>query len=416
MPSMHLDKVKEFDSELHGMLLREQQRQMDGIELIPSENIVSDAVLEAMGSVPTNKYSEGYPGKRYYGGNEVIDEIENLAINRLKKLFDCEHANVQPLSGSPANMAAYSALLKPNDTIMGLRLDMGGHLTHGYKINFSGQFFKGEPYVLDKKTELLDYDEILKQAKTVKPGVIVSGYSAYPRKIDFKHFKEICEEVDAYSMADIAHIAGLIVGKQHDNPFPHTDVVTTTTHKTLRGPRGAAIMCKEEFAQAIDKAVFPGMQGGPHEHIVAAKAVAFKECLMPEFEEYAKQIVLNAKAMASELMEKGWRLVSNGTDNHLMLVDVWSENITGKDAELALEQVGIYCNKNTIPWDERSPFNPSGIRIGTPVLTTRGMKESESKLIAELIDKTLKNKDNVSAKKRIKQEVKELCQKFVFYD
>ncbi len=411
----NLQNVKNFDSVLYELLLAEQKRQMEGIELIPSENLVSKAVLEAMGSVPTNKYSEGYPGKRYYGGNEVIDKIESLAIERLKVLFNAEHANVQPLSGAPANMAAYMALLKPGDTIMGLRLDMGGHLTHGYKVNFSGQYYHAEPYVLDKETEMLDYDLILKQAKEVKPGVIVSGFSAYPRTIDFKKFKEIADEVGAKSLADIAHIAGLVAGKVHPSPFPHMDVVTTTTHKTLRGPRSAVIMCKEEFAKAIDKAVFPGLQGGPHEHTIAAKAVAFKEAADPKFKEYASQVIKNAQAMASELMNLGWRLVSEGTDNHLMLVDVWKEKITGKEAEETLEEVGIYCNKNTIPWDERSPFNPSGIRLGTPVLTTRGMKESEAKTIAQFIDKALKNKENANVKVSIKKDVLELCAKYDFY-
>ncbi len=413
---MHLNYLKEHDKLIFDAIEAEKKRQMDGIELIPSENLVSQGVLEAMGSIPTNKYSEGYPGKRYYGGNEHIDIIESEAIARLKKLFGAEHANVQPNSGSPANMAAYYALMNYGDTFMGLKLTEGGHLTHGHPVNFSGKYYNCVQYGLDKETEMLDYDAILKQAKEVKPKLILSGYTAYPREIDFKRFREICDEVGAFCMADIAHIAGLCAAGVHENPAPYFDVVTTTTHKTLRGPRSAVIMCKEEFAEKIDKAVFPGLQGGPHEHTIAAKAVAFEEAAQPEFKEYAKQIVKNAKTLAEELMSQGLRLVSNGTDNHLMLVDVFkSKEITGKDAEHALELAAIYCNKNTIPFDTRSPWNPSGIRIGTPVLTTRGMKESEMKEVASFIVKALDAHSDEAKLAAIKKDVKAFCDQFPFY-
>jgi glycine hydroxymethyltransferase len=410
------EELAKEDNIIYELILAEKERQMDGIELIPSENLVSKAVLEAMGSYPNNKYAEGYPGKRYYGGNEVIDKIEQLAIDRLKSLFGAEHANVQPNSGSPANMAAYSALLSPGDKAMGLKLTEGGHLTHGHKVNFSGKTYNFLQYGVSKETEMLDYDAILKMAREEKPKLILSGYTAYPRSIDFKHFREICDDVRAYCMADISHIGGLCATGVHENPVPYFDVVTTTTHKTLRGPRSAVIMCKKEFAEKIDKAVFPGLQGGPHEHTIAAKAVAFKEASTPEFKEYSKQIVSNAKQLASSLMEKGYRLVSNGTDNHLILVDVRKSGISGIDAEKALEKAGIYCNKNTIPFETGSPWDPSGIRIGTPVLTTRGMKESEMKQVADLIDKSLKNKDSDSALAKIKSDVKDFCSAFRIYD
>ncbi len=413
---MHLDFLREYDKEIFDAIEAEKQRQMEGIELIPSENLVSQAVLEAMGSVGTNKYSEGYPGKRYYGGNEYIDVMESLAIERCKKLFNAEHVNVQPLSGSPANMAVYYAMMGVGDTFMGMKLTEGGHLTHGHPVNFSGKLYNCVQYGVDKKTERLDYDAILKQAKEVKPKLILSGYTAYPREIDFKRFREICDEVGAFCMADIAHIAGLCATGIHENPVPYFDAVTTTTHKTLRGPRGAIIMCKEEFAEKIDKAVFPGLQGGPHNHINAAKAVAFKEALEPEFKDYAEQIVKNAKALAETLMEKGLRLISNGTDNHLMLVDVFKgKGLAGKQAEHALELAGIYCNKNTIPFDTRTPWDPSGIRIGTPVLTTRGMKESDMKQVGEFIVKALDNASDEGKLKQIKEEVKEFCDGFPFY-
>ncbi len=415
--AMHLDFLRRADKPVFDAIIAEKKRQMQGIELIPSENLVSQAVLEAMGSVATNKYSEGYPGKRYYGGNEFIDVIENLAIERCKKLFNAEHVNVQPLSGSPANMAVYFATMNVADTFMGMKLTEGGHLTHGHPVNFSGKLYKCVQYGVSRETEMLDYDAVEKQAMLVKPKLILSGYTAYPRTIDFKRFREICDRVGAFCMADIAHIAGLCAAGVHGNPVPFFDAVTTTTHKTLRGPRGAVIMCKQEFAEKIDKAVFPGLQGGPHEHIIAAKAVAFAEALEPEFKRYAQQIVLNAKALAAELMSLGLRLVSNGTDNHLMLVDVFkSKGLTGKQAEHALELAGIYCNKNTIPFDSRTPWDPSGIRIGTPVLTTRGMKESEMKQVAKFIVKALDNNGNESKLAGIKKEVEGFCRQFPFYE
>ncbi len=411
---MHLEKLGEVDPEIYSFILEEKERQNNGIELIPSENLVSQAVLEALASVPTNKYSEGYPGRRYYAGNEFIDKIEDLAIERLKKLFSAEHANVQPLSGSPANMAAFFAFMEPGDTFLGMRLDMGGHLTHGHKVNFSGRLFNAVQYTLDRETELIDFDQVRKLAREEKPKLILSGYTAYPREIDFKQFREICDEVGAIAMADIAHIAGLCAAGVHENPVPYFDVVTTTTHKTLRGPRGAAIMCKEEHAEKVDKAVFPFLQGGPHENVIAAKAVAFKEALQPAFKDYARQIVKNARALAGELMSLGNRLVSGGTDNHLMLVDVSEKGLTGKEAETALEKVGIYCNKNTIPFDPRKPWDPSGIRIGTPAVTTHGMKESEMKEIARIINSAMENPGDSNLKK-LREETLELCRQFPFY-
>ncbi|MFH0973164.1 MAG: serine hydroxymethyltransferase, partial [Candidatus Micrarchaeota archaeon] len=358
-----MDQLREADPEIAAAIEKEFERQATVLELIPSENVVSGAVLEALGSVLTNKYSEGYPHKRYYGGNEFIDIVEDIAIERAKKLFGAEHVNVQPYSGSPANMAVYFALLEPGDKLMGMSLAMGGHLTHGHPVNFSGKLYKPVHYGVDKETELIDYDVVRKLALAEKPKIIVSGATAYPRLFDFKRFAEIAEECGAYSMADIAHIAGLIAAGVHPSPFPFTDVVTTTTHKTLRGPRGAMIMCKQAFAERIDKAVFPGLQGGPHEHAIAGKAVAFAEAAKPEFKEYAKQIVKNAKALADELNALGFRLVSGGTDNHLILIDLTPKNVTGKQAEAALDKAHITVNKNMIPFDSRKPFDPSGIRI-----------------------------------------------------
>lgn len=413
---MHLDSLKEQDPELYRLVLNEQERQMNGLELIPSENLVSQAVLEAMGSVLTNKYSEGYPGKRYYGGNEFIDQAENLAIERAKKLFGAEHANVQPLSGSPANMAAYFAAMERGDKFLGMKLAEGGHLTHGHPVNFSGKWYQCIQYGVDKETEAMDYDAIAELARKEQPKLILSGYTAYPRKIEFKKFREICNEIGAVCMADIAHIAGLCATGVHENPAPYFDIVTTTTHKTLRGPRGAVIFCKNDFAEKIDKAVFPGLQGGPHEHQIAAKAVCFQEALQPDFKRYARQIVKNAKALAQELMDNGLRLVSNGTDNHLMLVDTMkSLNLPGKEAEKALEKAGMYCNKNTIPFDTRSPWDPSGIRIGTPTLTTRGMKEQEMKEVGKFIVHALTHANDESELKKAKQNVQEFCGEFVFY-
>ncbi|HLD59049.1 MAG TPA: serine hydroxymethyltransferase [archaeon] len=413
---MHLKAVEKFDSELFNAVVSEKERQMSGIELIPSENLVSSAVLEALGSVATNKYSEGYPAKRYYGGNEFIDVIENLAIERAKKLFSAEHVNVQPLSGSPANMAMYFALMEIGETFMGMKLTEGGHLTHGHPVNFSGKLYKCVQYGVDKDTEMLDYDAIKKIAIETKPKIILSGYTAYSRAIDFKAFREIADASGAYCCADIAHIAGLCAAGVHENPVPYFDVVTTTTHKTLRGPRGAMIMCKKDFSEKIDKSVFPGLQGGPHENVIAAKAVAFKEAMQPAFRDYASQIVKNAKALAESLMGKGLRLVSDGTDNHLMLVDVFeSKKITGKQAEHALELAGIYCNKNTIPFDTRTPWDPSGIRIGTPAITTRGMKETHMKEVAGFIVKALDNSSDEAKLALVKAEVKEFCRQFTFY-
>jgi glycine hydroxymethyltransferase len=409
------DNIKKFDPAIYQYILEEKDRQMEGIELIPSENLVSPAVLEALGSYPTNKYAEGYPGHRYYGGNEVIDKIEQLAIDRLKQLFGAEHANVQPNSGSPANMAMYSALLQYGDKAMGLKLTEGGHLTHGHKVNFSGKLYNFVQYGVSKEDEMLDYDEIRKKVLEEKPKLVLSGYTAYPRSIDFKEFRKICDEAGCFCVADISHIGGLCATGVHENPVPYFDVVTTTTHKTLRGPRSAAIMCKSEFAEKIDKAVFPGLQGGPHEHVIAAKAIAFKEALSPEFKDYASQIVKNSKKLAEELQKHGYRLVSGGTDNHLILVDVRKSGISGIDAEKALEKAGIYCNKNTIPFETGSPWDPSGIRIGTPVLTTRGMKETDMVEVASFMHSALQNRSDDAKLSEIKSKVKEFCKNFIFY-
>ncbi len=423
------------DYEVETYLLAEKKRQQEVLNLIPSENYVSKAVLNASGSILMNKYSEGYPKKRYYQGQANVDEIELLAIDRAKRLFGAEHVNVQPYSGSPANMAVYHALLKPGDKIMGLRLDMGGHLTHGHSVNFSARYFNSVQYSVDQKTELLDYVHIRKMAHQEKPQLLVSGATAYSRIIDFKAFHEIAEEIGAYSMADISHIAGLVAGKAHPSPFPFTDVVMTTTHKTLRGPRGAIILSKKEdrlvnvagldlkqawkekdLAGKIDRAVFPGLQGGPHENVIAAKAIAFQEALEPEFFDYAQQIVKNARQLANTLMENSIKLVTNGTDNHLILIDLRSMGIgLGKAAALALEEAGICTNCNTVPYDPSTPFKPSGVRIGTPIMTTRGMRESEMKQVGEWMAKVIQNMDNTLLKERIKEEVKELCRQFPVY-
>ena len=407
--------LKDTDPEVYEAIKNELGRQRYSLELIPSENFTSLAVLEAQGSVLTNKYSEGYPGKRYYGGNQFIDVTETLAIERAKKLFGAEHANVQPHAGAQANMAAYFAFLELGDRMMGLNLSMGGHLTHGSPVNFSGKWYKVIAYNVDKETQLLDYDAIKKQAVAEKPKLIQCGYTAYPRLIDFKAFREICDESGAYLMADIAHIAGLIVGGVHPDPIPYADVVTTTTHKTLRGPRGAIILCKKEYAEKIDKAVFPGLQGGPLDHAIAAKAVCFKEAMEPSFKEYAKQIVKNAKALAAELMALGCALVSGGTDNHLMLIDLRNKNMTGKEAQELLDRVGITTNKNTIPYDPQKPFITSGIRLGTPAMTTRGMKEGEMEEIGGMIAKVLDNKGDAATLEKVKVQVKEICDKFPLY-
>ncbi|MBI4173814.1 MAG: serine hydroxymethyltransferase [Candidatus Aenigmarchaeota archaeon] len=387
----------------------------EGLELIPSENFVSKSVLEALGSIFTNKYAEGYPGKRYYGGNKYTDQVENLAIERAKQLFGAEHVNVQPYSGSPANIAVYVALMKFGDTLVGMSLAQGGHLTHGHPVNFSGKAYRCVQYGVDKETQLLDYDEIRKLAEKEKPKVIVSGATAYPREFDFKEFHAIAQDVGAISMADIAHIAGLVIGGVHQSPFPFTDVVTTTTHKTLRGPRGAMIMCKQAYAEAIDKAIFPGLQGGPHENRIAATAVCLKEAAQPEFKAYAKQIVKNAKALADSLLDHGFTLVTGGTDNHLILADLRNKGVTGKEAETCLDQAGITVNKNMIPYDSRKPFDPSGIRLGTPAITTRGMKESDCKHVGQLIADAIEAKNNAARLRKVRQEVKELCKAFPVY-
>lgn len=422
--------LPETDPEVLKALNGEIKRENSGLELIPSENYVSKAVMTAMGSVFNNKYSEGYPGKRYYGGQEFTDKVETLAIERAKDLFKAEHVNVQPYSGSPANLAVYLAVMEPGDKLMGLALSQGGHLTHGYKVSQTGKLFNSVQYELDEETGILDYDKIRKTAEKEKPQVIVSGYSAYPREVDFKEFAEIAKDVGAYSMADIAHIAGLIAAGEHQSPFPFTDIVTTTTHKTLRGPRGGMIMCKEKdrlkekyhsdsknnLAQRIDKTVFPGLQGGPHMNMIAGKAVAFKEDLQPAFKKYAKQVVKNAKVLAGSLMDYGFELVSGGTDNHLMLVDLTNKGVTGQQAETALDKAGITLNKNTVPFDKRKPFDPSGIRLGTPAITTRGMVESDMEKIAEFINKVVENRKDESVLKKVRKDVKELVEKYPLYD
>jgi len=390
----------------------ERVRQQEGIELIASENYVSVAVQEALGSIFTNKYSEGYSGKRYYAGNEFVDDVENLAISRAKELFGAEHVNVQPLSGSPANAAVYFATVKPGDKILGLKLDHGGHLSHGHPVNFSGMLYDFVQYTVKKETGEIDMDEVREIALREKPKMILAGFSAYSRNMDWKRFKEIADEVGAITFADIAHIAGLIAGKQIESPVPYFDIVTTTTHKTLRGPRGAMIMCKEKFAKDIDRAVFPGMQGGPHDNNTAAKAIAFGEALKPEFQAYAKQVILNAKAMADELMKNGFKIISDGTDNHLMVVDLSNQGLVGKEAEVALDKAGISTSRSTIPYDINPPMNPSGIRLGTPAVTTRGMKEAEMRQIAQWIIEALKNKDDDNKLEAIRQEVKSLCAKY----
>ncbi|OGJ47929.1 serine hydroxymethyltransferase [Candidatus Peregrinibacteria bacterium RIFOXYA2_FULL_33_7] len=410
IPKPHLQKQ---DSDIYQAILDEEIRQTNEIEMIASENYVSPAVLEAMGTILTNKYSEGYPGKRYYAGQTYVDVIENIAIERAKELFDAQHANIQPLSGSPANAAVYLATLKPGDKVLGLSLAHGGHLSHGHPLNFSGILFEFIPYTVDKETETIDMDEVREIALREKPKMIVAGFSAYSRNMDWQKFKEIADEIEAITFADIAHIAGLIAGKQLENPVPYFDIVSTTTHKTLRGPRGALILCKEKYAKDIDRAVFPGMQGGPHDHINAAKAVAFKEALQPEFQKYAAQVIKNAKVLAEELINYDFRIISGGTDNHLMLIDMMgSKGITGKQAEKALENAGISTNKNMIPFDQRNPMDPSGIRLGTPAITTRGMKEPEMKIIARWIKNIIENIENDSIQEKVRAELKEMCKEF----
>lgn len=405
------DHIKAQDTDIYNAIVSECRRQRDGIELIPSENYVSAAILEANGSILTNKYSEGYPRKRYYGGQQNIDTIEELAIERCKKLFGCEYVNVQPYSGSPANAAVYFALLEFGDKVMGLKLDHGGHITHGLPISYSGKAYSWVPYLVEENG-LIDMDKVEAIAMQEKPKMIVAGFSAYPRNMDWKRFAEIAEKVGALSFADISHVGGLIAGGVIDSPVPYFDVVMTTTHKTLRGPRSAIIMAKERHAKAIDRAVFPGMQGGPHDQTTAAKAICFGEALKPEFKEYAAQVLKNAKALANVLMKHGFQLVSGGTDNHLMLIDLTNKGITGKQAQEALDIAEITTNKNTVPYEKRSPMDPSGLRIGSPAVTSRGFKEKEMEMVGEWINRVLSDISNVEVQHQVAAEVKQLCEKF----
>src|SRR5512135_2149924 len=409
-----MDNLKTTDPQVFEAIEKERCREHEKIVLIASENYVSKAVLDAQGSIFTNKYAEGYPGRRYYGGCEYADIVENLAIERAKAIFGAEHVNVQPHSGSQANMAVYFAVLKPGDKILGMNLSHGGHLSHGASVNFSGVLYKNVPYGVNKEG-LIDYDEVRRLALEHRPKMIVVGASAYSRIIDFKTFSDIAKESGAYLMADIAHIAGLIAAGLHPPPVPYADFVTTTTHKTLRGPRGGMIMCTEKFAKAVDKAIFPGIQGGPLVHVIAAKAVSFKEALMPEFKDYQRQVVKNAKALARRLTADGFRIVSGTTENHLMLVDLTPKNITGKDAEIALDAAGITCNKNSIPWDQKPPVTTSGIRLGTPIVTTRGMREPEMKVIGDLICETLANGQSPERLAALKERTKAFCAKYPMF-
>jgi len=407
-----MEHVKDLDPEIYALVKQEEQRQSDKIRMIASENYVSSAVLETTGSVLTNKYSEGYAGKRYYEGQQIIDQVEQLAIKRAKDLFGAEHVNVQPYSGSPANIATYLAFLNPGDTILGMALPHGGHLTHGSQVSISGRYFNAQSYELDGATGLLNYDAILEKALAVRPKILIAGHSAYPRILDFARFRAIADEVNALLMVDMAHFAGLVAGGVHPSPVPYADVVTTTTHKSLRGPRGAMILCKAVYAQAIDKAVFPGVQGGPHDNTTAAIAVALKEASSEAFKEYARQVLKNAATLAQSLMDKGFRLITNGTDNHLMLVDLTNKNIAGKKAAKALDKAGIVVNYNAIPFDTRKPFDPSGIRLGTPALTSRGFKEGEMLLVAEFIERVVTNADNEELLRQTAEEVRRLCSNF----
>ncbi|MDD5737191.1 MAG: serine hydroxymethyltransferase [Candidatus Omnitrophica bacterium] len=410
-----MDHLKKTDPEIYEAIINETKREEGNIELIASENFVSRAVLEAQGSVLTNKYAEGYPAARWYGGCEHIDVAEKLAIDRAKEIFKAEHANVQPHCGSSANMAVYFAALNMGDTVMALDLACGGHLTHGHKANFSGKYFNIVPYMVDRKTEMLDYDGIEKIAVECRPKMILAGASNYPRAIDFKRFRAICDKVGALLMVDMAHFAGLVAAGLHPDPVPYAEFVTTTTHKTLRGPRGGMILCKKEFARKIDSMVFPGIQGGPLEHVIAAKAVAFKEALEPEFKVYQGQILKNARALAASFQNKGYRIVSGGTDNHLFSIDLNSKGLNGKDAQEALDRARITVNKNTIPYDPNPPMKPSGIRIGVPAVTTRGMKEKDMEEIASLMDEVLGNITDTAAAKRVGKKVGSLVKKFPLY-
>ncbi len=407
-----MENVKNIDPEIYALVQQEEKRQSEKIRMIASENYVSLAVLETTGSVLTNKYSEGYAGKRYYEGQQIIDQVESLAIQRAKDLFGAEHVNVQPYSGSPANIAVYLAFLNPGDTILGMALPHGGHLTHGAQVSISGRYFDAQSYALDATTGLLNYDTIREKALAVRPKILIAGHSAYPRILDFEKFRAIADEVDALLMVDMAHFAGLVAGGVHPSPVPYADVVTTTTHKSLRGPRGAMILCKAKHAQAIDKAVFPGIQGGPHDNTTAAIAVALKEASSPAFREYAAQIIKNAKTLAESLMAKGFSLITNGTDNHLMLVDLTNKNISGKKAAKALDKAGVVVNYNAIPFDKRKPFDPSGIRLGTPALTSRGFKEKEMLLVSGFIEKVIADPDNEMLLQQTAEEVRALCSNF----
>ncbi|MFN4246027.1 MAG: serine hydroxymethyltransferase [Brevinematia bacterium] len=407
--------LKDIDIEVYEAIVKEMERQEYHLELIASENAVSRAVLEAMGSVLTNKYAEGYPGKRYYGGCQFVDVVESLAIERAKKLFNAEHANVQPHSGAQANMSVYLAFLKPGDTILGMDLSHGGHLTHGSKVNSSGKIYNVVYYGVNRDTEMIDYDEVESIAEKAKPKIIICGASSYSRQIDFKKFSEIAKKVGAYLLADIAHYAGLVVANCYDSPVPYADFVTTTTHKTLRGPRGGLILTKDLYGKDIDKAVFPGVQGGPLMHVIAAKAVAFKEAMTEEFRQYQRQVLANSRKLAQCLSDRGYRIVSGGTDSHMFSIDLRAKKITGGEAETVLDKVGITVNKNAIPFDPNPPLNPSGIRIGTPTVTTRGMKENEMEEIAEYIDDAIKYKDNDQKLYEIRDKVIKLCKKFPLY-
>lgn len=407
-----MENVRVVDPEMYVLVKQEEQRQAEKIRMIASENYVSQAVLQTTGSVLTNKYSEGYAGKRYYEGQQIIDQVERLAIQRAKDLFGAEHVNVQPYSGSPANIAVYLAFLHPGDTILGMALPHGGHLTHGAHVSISGRYFNAQSYELDPETGLLNYDSIRAKAKAVQPKILIAGHSAYPRILDFAKFREIADEVGALFMVDMAHFSGLVAGGVHPSPVPYADVVTTTTHKSLRGPRGAMILCREKYAPAIDKAVFPGIQGGPHDNTTAAIAVALKEAASDSFREYARQVVKNAKALAGALMAKGFTLITNGTDNHLMLVDLTNKNISGKKAAKALDKAGIVLNYNAVPFDKRKPFDPSGIRMGTPALTSRGFKEKEMLKVADLIAEVIADSENEGHLQRVAAEVKEMCRHF----
>ncbi len=407
-----MDELKRTDPEIYQLIKDEERYEIDSIRLIASENYVSKAVLEATGSVLTNKYSEGYAGRRYYEGQRNIDRVETLAVDRAKALFKVDHANVQPYSGSPANLAVYFALLKPGDTIMGLSLPHGGHLTHGWPVSITGTFWRSAQYVVDRESEVVDFDAVRAMARNERPKIIVTGGTAYPRFWDFKSFSEIAKEVGALLLADVSHVAGLIVGGVHPDPVPYADVITTTTHKTLRGPRGAMIMCRAEYAEAIDKAVFPGLQGGPHNHTTAAIAVALKEASTPDFKQYARKIVSNAKTLADELLARGFDLVSGGTDNHLILVDLSNKKVIGKKGAKALDAAGIVCNYNTVPYDPRKPFSPSGLRLGTPAVTSRGMGDSEMRQIAKWMDQAIAQVNDQAALTRIAAEVTEMCRQF----